>query len=78
MEGEGEVKFWAVMFNHHVHTDADQRLAIFRSRDLARAWKRKHGVKGCYVWPFDAELIESSRPDLCDGCMAKRKPPATE
>ena len=26
---------WAVWFNGHIHTDADQKLAIFRTRRLA-------------------------------------------
>lgn len=43
-------ELWCVMFKGHIHTDIDQRLAVFRSRELARAWVRKNGIRGCVVF----------------------------
>lgn len=40
---------WAVWFGNHIHTDVDQKLAIFRTRKLAQAWMSVNGTDGCRI-----------------------------
>ncbi len=34
---------WAVWFRDHIHTDAEQKLAVFRTKKIATAWARTEG-----------------------------------
>ena len=40
---------WAVWFGNHIHTDCEQKLAVFRTKKIAKKWMQKNGIDGCRV-----------------------------
>ena len=42
-------RLWAVYFKDHIHTDYEQKLAVFRTYGKARKWVREYGTDECRV-----------------------------
>jgi hypothetical protein len=40
---------WVIWFKDHIHTDANQQLAVFPRRKDATAWLQQHGIWDCKV-----------------------------
>jgi hypothetical protein len=46
---------WAVIFRDHIHTDAEQKLAVFATRTKATQWIKEHGGPDCRVLRLNVE-----------------------
>jgi hypothetical protein len=44
---------WAVMFQDHIHTDANRKMAVFRTKKDAEWWIRNCGAPSCTVMKIE-------------------------
>ena len=54
---ESPRQLWAVYFKDHIHTDYEQKLAVFRTYRKARKWVHDYGTDECRV-----KRLEVSNP----------------